>query len=454
MTHQAQPGKRRFKIRYIIWLALLAGLLAWGVFRLHAHYQLQQRNEDLRAQGYPMSPVELDVWYRDTFSEDLDDAWPVYVDAFAAYVDWDDQSKEDLPGYGDQAEYKPEQSWQPVHLQAAQDFLDDNKECLDLLYEGADIGSSFRPLDFSLGYNVRLDWLSETRQCARLLRLDARVAAQQGDIDRALMAIRGIFVLADSLHAPMTIMYIIQRSVWLLGFQSMEELLSLHPLTPEHVQTLETLLRPIESIACFKHSLIGERCVGMHGFKASVQEMIMLTSSNSDDRFLVPLIALRKILGLHDKDTLSFINVIQAHIEATSLPRHEALVHMGVVGREHQDKLGMVARIMTPAFVRAYRFELQAVASSLCARTALAVERHRLATGQVPDTLDELVPAVMPSVPLDPFDGKPLRVRRLGKGYVVYSVGQDLVDNQGEARKPRNARKGQKTWDETFTVAQ
>ena len=179
----------------------------------------------------------------------------------------------------------------------------------------------------------------------------------------------------------------------------------------------------------------------------------MLSSTNSEDRLLVPLIALRKILGLHDRDTLSFINVIQAHIEAASLPRHEALVHMSEVEREHENKLGMLARIMTPAFARTYQFELQAVAGSICARAGLAMERHRLATGRLPDTLDELVPAYIPSVLLDPFDGQPLRFQHLDKGYVVYSVGQDLTDNQGEERRPRKARKGQKTWDETFTVA-
>ena len=125
---------------------------------------------------------------------------------------------------------------------------------------------------------------------------------------------------------------------------------------------------------------------------------------------------------------------------------------VGDVEREYRDKLGMVARIMTPAFARTYRVELQAVAASLCARVGLAAERYRLKEGQLPDTLDELVPGYMPQLPLDPFDGKPLRFRHLDKGYVIYSVGQDLTDDQGEARKPRGSRKGQETWDETFTV--
>ena len=453
MTHPDERHRRRFKKRYIIWAVFLAGLAAFGGFRLYAHQQLKQRAEELAVQGLPLSPEEMNAWYRDTYSQDLDDAWPLYLDAFAAYVEWNDESQENLPGYSDEIEYKRGQSWEPFHLQEARAFLADNEECLDLLHEAADIGYSFRPLDFSQGHNMRLDWLSETRELAKLLRLQAWVAIQQGDIDQALKAIRGIFVLADSLHAPMTIMYIIQRSVWQLGFQSMEGLLSLHPLTLEQLQALEALLAPIESIECFKHSLIGERCMGLYGFKMSVQEMAMLSNSNSENRLLVPLIALRKIVGLHDKDMLSFVNVIQAHIEAASLPRHEALAHMDVVEKEHRDKLGVLARMLTPAFVRTYQFELQAVAGSLCARGALAVERHRLATGQIPQTLDELVPSFMPSVPLDPFDGKPLRFRHLDQGYVVYSVGQDLTDNQGEERKPRRERRGHKTWDETFTVA-
>ena len=453
MTHQQQAGKRRFKKRYIIWMVLLAGLVAFGGFRLHAHYQLEQRMEALRAQGYPMSPTEMNTWYRDSFSQDLDDAWPLYLDAFSTYVEWNDESQENLPGYSEQIEYKRGQSWASAHLQEAQAFLADNEECLDLLHEAADIGYSFRPLDFSQGYNMTLSLLSETRECAKLLRLSAQVALQQRDIDQAIKAIRAIFVLADSAKAPVTIMTFIQSAVWQMGFQSIEDLLSHHQLAYEQIQSLETLLVPIESIECFKQSLLGERCMGLSGFQASMQDMVMLSSSNTEDRLLVPLIALRKILGLHARDAQSFVNVTQAHIEAASLPRHEAFIQMSTVAKEHQDKLGLLARMLTPATARMYQVELGAVAGSLCARTALAVERHRLAKGQVPDKLDQLVPIFMPRVPLDPFNGQPLRFRRLEKGFVAYSVGKDLTDNQGEERTIGKARRGQKTWDETFTVA-
>ena len=112
----------------------------------------------------------------------------------------------------------------------------------------------------------------------------------------------------------------------------------------------------------------------------------------------------------------------------------------------------MLAGTLMPALVRIYEIEVRCVARAACARMALAVEQYRLSTGRLPETLDQLVPTLVSRVPLDPFDGLPLRFRPLDTGYVVYSVGQDLMDNQGEARKTGSDRKHQTSWDETFTV--
>ena len=69
----------------------------------------------------------------------------------------------------------------------------------------------------------------------------------------------------------------------------------------------------------------------------------------------------------------------------------------------------------------------------------------------MPDTerLEELVPQFLPSVPLDPYDGQPLRYKRLPAGFVVYSIGADGRDDGGKERPV----KGQvKEFDETFIV--
>ncbi len=85
------------------------------------------------------------------------------------------------------------------------------------------------------------------------------------------------------------------------------------------------------------------------------------------------------------------------------------------------------------------------------ARTGLAVERYRLAKGRLPETLTDLVPEYLGSVPLDPFDGAALRYQPLAKGFVVYSVGRDGWDDGGlRPDLARERREGK--WDITFTI--
>lgn len=456
MTHGIQQGRRRLRKRALFGIMLLVGLAAFGVFRFYGNQQLGQRIEALRAQGFPMTLAEMDDMYRGSAPTDQDNAWLVYLSAFESLVKWENEADVNLPGYSGQRLYERGASWQPFHLETAQAFLADNKECLELLYSAVEIGPCFRPMDFTLGHNMRLDCLSEARDCAKLLRLASQVAAQQGDIDGALAPIEAIFPLAESAHGPAIVMNLVRLTMWAVGIGQMEDVLNHHALTDEQMQTLAALLEPIESTDGFGQSLIGERCISLSIFSASLREMGMFSNLNGSDGdgLWALLIIPRKILGLHDQDALSYINVTQDYIDATVLPRYEAKARIEAIEDEHQSRLGMVARTLSPSLNRIYERELRSVAQSICARTALAVERYGLDTGQLPETLNQLVPAFVPSISLDPFNGQPLGFRHLDKGYVVYSVGADLVDNQGEERKTGKDAKGQTqtAWDETFTV--
>jgi hypothetical protein len=90
--------------------------------------------------------------------------------------------------------------------------------------------------------------------------------------------------------------------------------------------------------------------------------------------------------------------------------------------------------LMMPASTSAMLKQAKCVALLRVARAALAIERYRLATARLPDTLPD-------STPLDPYTGQPLRYKQLAKGYVVYSVGEDGKDDGGDEKK-----------DITFTV--
>jgi len=65
--------------------------------------------------------------------------------------------------------------------------------------------------------------------------------------------------------------------------------------------------------------------------------------------------------------------------------------------------------------------------------TAVAFERYRAKHGSYPQTLAQLAPEFLKTVPVDFMDGQPLRYRLMEDGhFILYSVGQDFVDNGGK----------------------
>jgi hypothetical protein len=90
--------------------------------------------------------------------------------------------------------------------------------------------------------------------------------------------------------------------------------------------------------------------------------------------------------------------------------------------------------------------EARCLANVRLALTAVALEQFRAAhDNRYPAALSELTPNYLGAALMDPFDGQPLRYRKQGDGYVLYSVGSDLKDDGG---KPRDGKGG----DIVFTV--
>jgi hypothetical protein len=92
----------------------------------------------------------------------------------------------------------------------------------------------------------------------------------------------------------------------------------------------------------------------------------------------------------------------------------------------------MLTKLFLPALNRTTSSVAQRTAMQRTLLAMLAIERYRLAhEGELPAKLDDLVPDFLDAVPTDPFDGQPLRLLRTEKGYLVYSVGTDKLDQQG-----------------------
>src|SRR5262249_33615509 len=102
----------------------------------------------------------------------------------------------------------------------------------------------------------------------------------------------------------------------------------------------------------------------------------------------------------------------------------------------------VLATLSTPALVKVADSFHRSQADLRCAIVALAVERYRREHGRWPDKLDQLVPKLLSKVPVDPYDQKPLRYRRLHDGVVIYSVGADGKDDGGKVDRQKYTSPG------------
>ena len=64
--------------------------------------------------------------------------------------------------------------------------------------------------------------------------------------------------------------------------------------------------------------------------------------------------------------------------------------------------------------------------------TAVALRGYELEHSELPNSLVELAPAFLEHVPIDPFDGKPVRYNREHRR--LHSVGADLADDGGHEK--------------------
>lgn len=62
----------------------------------------------------------------------------------------------------------------------------------------------------------------------------------------------------------------------------------------------------------------------------------------------------------------------------------------------------------------------------------LAVRCYQSEQGRAPTGLEQLVPKYLQRVPPDPFSGQPLVYRPQGTNWLLYSIGEDRVDNGGK----------------------
>ncbi len=144
-----------------------------------------------------------------------------------------------------------------------------------------------------------------------------------------------------------------------------------------------------------------------------------------------------------NKTKQMFAEICRNNIENVALPRakRKFIDQEEMVGAKKHRVMSMLAPnqvgrilvcLLAPAVDALLEAQCRTDMHLAATRLIVACGRYEKDHGQLPPTLDALVPKYLNAVPADPYDGKPFRY--LPDRAVVYSVSKDLKDSGGSEK--------------------
>lgn len=452
--NETAPGKRRrLKVSHVLLILLLICVGAFAIFRLSLKSKLQARIDAIRTAGYPITCAELDKWYK--ILPNAENAAYTIEEAFSFYKTWDKEKSKSLPLVGSA---KLPLRTEPLSVEMKTliaEYIADNNEALELFHQAAEIEHCRYPIDLSVEFvtSTFMSNLSEMRNVVRLLELEAVLYAEDGDGAAAThSAISGFGIARSLAKLPTIVSQLIRVGCQNVAISTVEQVVNRAELTDEQLLDLVERVRESERVSDMSCAFIGERCVGITFIRDP--EGVYPGLVGGDIPVLVrPVLALYNAVGMAEADAVIYLDLMDGYMKSTKLPLHERQQAVDAVSAKLQStsKAHVLLHEIMPALSRVTTLELRTIGHLRTADASLAVQRYRLAADKFPDKLTDLVPTYLESVPKDPFDGNELRYKRLEPGFVVYSIGEDLSDDDGKER-PRRRTKESPNWDVTFIV--
>jgi hypothetical protein len=303
---------------------------------------------------------------------------------------------------------------------------------------------------------IVLDGTQAYDHVARLMRLDVERLGKTGAMAEALVNCRAALNAGRAIgDEPIYQCQLIRSRCREHAAAALERTLGLGEVESKDLEALQEEFQDEDSHPCLWVALRGMRATGHEFLLAVEQGAIPLDTLNLRARrptyhdLFAPSLVRQEVRAWHP----FFLSLLTSRVQAAAKPLHEQEAADMAYDAELKAQTGCspIVRgiLVDPAETRVHF--LAGHARLRCLVALIACERYRRANGRWPESLQQLRPAFLAEPPLDPFDGAPLRFRRLAEGVVVYSVGPDRHDDGGtidrEAPTRTGAEIGCQLWD-------
>jgi hypothetical protein len=443
----------------LLFLLCLAALVATFIFwRVNLSRKIDRVIAAIQKDGYPISLTQLEDKYYPNIPSN-ENAAPFFLNAFASLHETNSAKLRipDLPDY--QSTNKPEFLSQ-TNLEYIATLLANAQETLALLHQSTPVANCRYPINLSLGLDMLLPHLGPLKSSAKLLSLEAIIRAKNGDAAASVDDLSAIVRLFRSLdHEPIFMSQVVRMSTEALAIKSLEYVLNSQSFSDAQLVQLSEAFRVPDHSLTIERAIVGDLCTGVHVFEmfgVGRQNLVLTKDSTGADPFKGKY-GFLKLTGFFDRDYCFYLETMEEDLRIAKLPPREKMDAASKLENQVAKKTSghyyLISGLILPTLRRPYAYQIGIDARLNIVQAVLAIERYRLANqNRLPDSLSNLVPSFLNSVPADPFDGKLLRYKQLAKGYLVYSVGEDGKDDGGVYVQPAQRLKPGAPSDITFVV--
>jgi hypothetical protein len=420
----AKPDNPADKKRRRAMLFLGGLLLAYLAFRLCLSGYLDHQVRQIRASGDPVSLDDLNDWYTAPSGENAADT---YAKAIAPFLDEDTGGegrsfRKDIPSPTDLRPIDPEL------IKRLDDFTSRHKDAIEYAQIAAEIADCRFPVDYRQLATLNLESGHQfgLTLLAQLLSYDCIVALEQGDAERAIRDVRLCASASLALgQEPSMSAFFSQQIIQKTAVDSLQRTLLRVQVDSASLAELQRAFEAAYAAQDIRRAIRGERAQEFVRFMVPLGRRQAVINRNED---MFPLFTLPGFGDLMDLECARYM------YHTNKLAGYADAVYEGE-GLRH-DIVYFNSPIASPALPppdflkRNYGIHRARLASAI---SGIAIARYNLAHGEPPNALADLVPKYLAAVPKDPFRrGYSMNYIRFSKrGFVVYSVGENILDDGG-----------------------
>jgi hypothetical protein len=320
-----------------------------------------------------------------------------------------------------------------------------------------------------------LPYLTHVREFSRWLSVSAQYRASVGDYEGAVRDLERTLDMADIISRGGTMInHLVTCACDAIAASAAWNIATRHDLPPAALERLtQTFLHHLDSAEPFVEAMRSESMMGdaivslVYGGEGIVENLGALGSGGSGggpsspvSHLVNPLVRMagsspaatrrnltacyQHMVAIADKP---YSKSVQDEYDAFDRDLYSLREHPHRIVTSMRDPVGyLLASMLLPALSRAHSKEASRNATFGAMATFCALQRYQKETGALPESLDQLVPRYLPSVPIDPFDGNTIHYLRKDvpnlpeDAWAVYSIGTDFIDDGGDARSVGSPR--------------